>query len=619
MFDVLTIAAIADELTGTILDGRIQRIGHIDRRTLGAEIYANGRRRTLILSADDRDPRLHLSASEPAIDVAMVTPLLLLLRKYTRGGIIIGIEQPPLERIVRLSIAKRILNSREENELAHAEADCDAAEDDEAIYGIDAATYVHLYIEIMGRHSNIILVDDEGRIMESAKRVTNRMSRVRPIAPGIHYAAPPAMDRPDPRRVTAEGIRDLFAQGSATGTLPAWLVRSFRGVSPQIAREISFLATGSVDPSLDALPATAPNDIAPAMRHLFEPMLTESWSPCIYREDGEAVAFAAIPMTHLTAALDEQAVASISAAAEAVQIGAGDAPGRHDARKQRLLASIASVRSKVEGRLASLTDEASRAEASEKYRIWGDLIYAYLWQIEPGQKELVTEGLTIPLDPTKSAKENAQDYFERYRRGRNAGEHLPELTEKARIDLQYLDQLELQISQAQRFPDIEALLAEWERYRIQIGIASEQKEGRPRKQPQGRRIRPLYDDEGNVVYIGRNGAQNDEVTFGIAGPNDTWLHARGVPGSHVIIRWQNPDGDERIETVEAAAALAGHYSSLRNGGLAEIDVTRRRFVRKIKGAGPGMVTYRNERTIAIRPAGEEALSSRLFIQENTPK
>jgi predicted ribosome quality control (RQC) complex YloA/Tae2 family protein len=618
VFDVLTIAAIADELTGTILDGRIQRIGHIDRRTLGAEVYANGRRRTLILSADDRDPRLHLSATEPAIDVAMVTPLLLLLRKYTRGGIIIGIEQPPLERIVRLSIAKRILTTREENELAHAEIDRDAAEDDDAIYGIDAATHVHLYIEIMGRHSNIILVDDDGRIMESAKRVTNRMSRVRPIAPGIHYSAPPPLDRPDPRRVTAEGVRDLFMQANATGPLPAWLVRSFRGVSPQIAREIAFLATGEVNPSIDALPATIPNDIAPALRHLFEPMLTESWSPSIYREEGEAVAFAAIPMTHLAATLEELQIASISAAAEAVQIGAGDVPGRHDARKQRLLASLASVRSKVDGRLASLTEEASRAEASEKYRIWGDLIYAYLWQIEPGQKELVTDGLTIPLDPTKSAKENAQDYFERYRRGRNAGEHLPELTEKAKIDLQYLDQLELQIAQAQSFPDIEALLAEWERYRIQMGIAGEQKGGRPRKLPQGRRVRPLYDAEGNAIYIGRNGAQNDEVTFDIAGPNDTWLHARGVPGSHVIIRWQHPDGDERDETVEAAAALAGYYSSLRNSGQAEVDVTRRRFVRKIKGAGPGMVTYRNERTIAIRPASEEALASQL-ASANTPK
>lgn len=607
MFDVLTIAAIADELTSTILDGRIQRIGLIDRRTVGAEVFANGRRRTLIMSADDRDPRLYLSASEPPFDVALTTPLLLLLRKYARGGIIIGIEQPPLERIVRLSIAKRLASSRDEVE--PDSADPSLEEDDDAVYGIDSATHIHLQIEIMGRHSNIILVDDDGRIMESAKRVTSRMSRVRPIAPRLLFTPPPPVDRLDPRRATAEGLRALLA--NASGSLSTWLVRAFRGISPQMAREVAYIAAGETDPAIDALPATAPAVIAQAMRSLFEPMLTESWSPRIYREDGVAVAFAPIPMTHLAALYDEEETESISAAAEAAQIGGGDAPGRHDARKQRLLASIDSVRSKVDGRLASLADEAARASESEQYRIWGDLIYAYLWSIQPGQAQLEIDGTVIPLDPQKSAKENAQDYFERYKKGRSAGEHLPALIEKAKIELQYLDQLGLQIAQAHAFPDIEALAAEWDRYRIEHNVGGVQKGARPRKPGPGRRVRPLFDNEGNAVFIGRNGAQNDEVTFDIAGPNDTWLHARGVPGSHVIIRWRNPAGDERDDTIEAAARLAGYYSSLRNGGQAEVDVTRRRFVRKIKGAGPGMVTYRNERTISVRPAGEDELVATL--------
>lgn len=607
MFDVLTIAAIADELTGTILDGRIQRIGLIDRRTIGAEVFANGRRRTLIMSADDRDPRIYLSASEPPFDVALTTPLLLLLRKYARGGIIIGIEQPPLERIVRLSIAKRLPSSRDEVEPDFADPSLE--DDDDAVYGIDAATHIHLHIEIMGRHSNIILVDDDGRIMESAKRVTNRMSRVRPIAPRMPFTPPPPVDRPDPRRVTADGLRTQLA--AASGSLANWLVRAFRGISPQMAREIAFIATGETDPDIDLLPANASATIAQAMRSLFEPMLTETWSPRIYREDGAAVAFAPVPMTHLQAVFDEEAAGSISVAAEAVQIGGGDAPGRHDARKQRLLASISSVRSKIDGRLASLAEESARASASEQYRTWGDLIYAYLWTIQPGQSQLDVDGEKIPLDPQKSAKENAQGYFERYKKGRSAGEHVPDLIEKAKIELRYLDQLGLQIDQAQSFPDIEALSAEWDRYRIEHNVGGMQKGARPRKPGPGRRVRPLFDDEGNAVYIGRNGPQNDEVTFDIAGPNDTWLHARGVPGSHVIIRWRNPAGDERDETIEAAAQLAGYYSSLRNGGQAEVDVTRRRFVRKIKGAGPGMVTYRNERTISVRPAGEESLAATL--------
>jgi predicted ribosome quality control (RQC) complex YloA/Tae2 family protein len=215
--------------------------------------------------------------------------------------------------------------------------------------------------------------------------------------------------------------------------------------------------------------------------------------------------------------------------------------------------------------------------------------------------------VSIPLDPAKSAKENAQDYFERYRRGRDAGTQLPERIERAETDLQYLDQLALHLQQAETFPEIEALQIEWERYRAaaQPG-ARDQKPTRRSAAP--RRVRPLFDADGNAVFIGRSGAQNDEVTFTIAGPNDTWVHARGVPGSHVIIRWRNPAEDERPETIEAAARLAAYYSSARSGGVAEVDVAKRRHVRKIKGAGPGMVTYRNESTIAVRPASEAELA-----------
>jgi predicted ribosome quality control (RQC) complex YloA/Tae2 family protein len=132
---------------------------------------------------------------------------------------------------------------------------------------------------------------------------------------------------------------------------------------------------------------------------------------------------------------------------------------------------------------------------------------------------------------------------------------------------------------------------------------------KPRRRAPDRRPRPLHDAAGNAVYIGRSGAQNDQVTFDLAGPNDTWLHARGVPGSHVVVRWHGPGDEEDPATIEAAAALAAFYSAARASASVEVDATRRRHVRKIKGAGPGMVTYRNERTLAVRPADEAGVAS----------
>src|SRR5690606_16974881 len=200
-------------------------------------------------------------------------------------------------------------------------------------------------------------------------------------------------------------------------------------------------------------------------------------------------------------------------------------------------------------------------------------------------------------------KENAQHYFDQYRRAQGAGARTPELVQEIESELAYLDQMRTLTEHAAGFAELEALAGEWESY---SGKAPER--GQPRRRPQPPRPRPLLDAAGNAVYVGRSGNQNAQITFDLAGPNDTWLHARGVPGSHVIIRWHHAGDEERPETVEAAAALAAYYSAARNSASVEVDVTRRRHVRKIKGAGPGMVTYRNERTIAVAPAAESDLT-----------
>jgi predicted ribosome quality control (RQC) complex YloA/Tae2 family protein len=371
-----------------------------------------------------------------------------------------------------------------------------------------------------------------------------------------------------------------------------------------MAREVMFRATSDATPRVDALLPDAAVLVQAALQQLLEPLQSTSWAPHVYRnhETDEPVAFAPLSYGHLAATFSEEAIDSISrAAALAEQAEHIPSPQRHAQRRQRLLNLVQEERERLQRRNASLASEAARATAAEDLRQAGELIYAYLWQIEPGQEILEVDDQRVKLDPRLSATENAQEYFERYRKAQSATAQIPELVEQGDIELRYLDQLATQIAQAPGFAELEALASEW-----QVLQATEEPI-RKRKTPAIRRPQPLVDDDGNLVYIGRSGPQNDLLTFEIAGADDTWLHARGVGGSHVIIRWTRPGLPEDPRTVEAAAALAAWYSAARDSGGVEVDVAPRRFVRKLKGTGPGMVTYRNERTIRVQPQPEEAL------------
>lgn len=611
MFDVLTIAALADELSESALDGRIQRLGHLDARTIGLEIYAGRRRRYLIASADAEQPRLILSDNEPSFDTQLVTPFLLLLRKYVRGGFLVGVEQPPLERVLHFSIAKRLVPHNDatsaviDDPKPEGSTDLDEPEEDED--GLADAVFVHLYVEIMGRHSNLILVDDAGRIMESIKRVTTSMSRVRPIQPRLPYLPPPPIDRLDPRRLTSHEMPQLIGHSSPERRLQEVLTRGLRAVSPTIGREIAFRVAGNVDATLGSLDEDLLGAVARETRGIFEPMLTSQWAPHVFRdEESTVVAFSAIEMRHLAALHHAEAVSSISRAAELSLVDREQTPQRHGQRRERLIQAISTVRERLESRRRSLEIEARKVEDIDRLRISGEMIYAYLWSIQPGQSSLDVDGESIPLDPSLSAKENAQAYFDRYRKAQSAGSHLPDLLVAVDHEIAYLDQLRTLAAQSERFDELETIAVEWDTY-LRASGRGETSQKPIRRSTPPRRTRGLQDSAGNTIYIGRSGNENDAVTFTVAGPNDTWLHARGVPGSHVIVRWRDATGEEDEETLQRAASLAAHYSAARSSGTVEVDATRRRYVRKIKGAGPGMVTYRNERTYLVRAQDEREL------------
>jgi predicted ribosome quality control (RQC) complex YloA/Tae2 family protein len=417
------------------------------------------------------------------------------------------------------------------------------------------------------------------------------------------------MDKPDPRRITSASLEAIVLGQPEKAKLAEVLVRSLRGMSPQIAREIVFRETGAIATRAVEIDTDQLRGLASTIRGLYEPLLTSQWEPHIYEHDGDVIAFSAVPLRHLKAENKPVPQSSMSKAAElAMNEPTADTPQTHAQRRAQLTGIIDAELTKVRTRLASLEQQFAKAEDVEELRTAGEMIYGYLWQIEPGQAVLEVDGLRIPLDPALSAKENAQEYFDKYRRSQRAGEHLPARIEQAQHEIDYLRQLRVQVEQAESFAALESLRAEL----YELGSAAGEQDRKSKRQSKpksdtGKRGPLLVDGEGNAIYVGRSGKENDHVTFTVAGPNDTWLHARGVPGSHVIVKWRLPQDDDPAEVIERAAALAGWYSSARESGSVEIDVAKRRHVRKIKGGGPGMVTYRNEHTILVKPRDESGL------------
>lgn len=603
MFDALTLAAIVDEIGPALRHGRVQRVLLLDDLSLGLEVYAGHRRHQLLISAHPQEARLHLVSERLTADRERITPFLLLLRKYVRGGQVLDLAQPPLERTVSLSIAKFLPLDKPADAGAGAARPVEArpGTDDQATDDDEQPGYevvVRLIVEIMGRHSNIVLVDSGGAIIDSIKRVPASVNRYRTVLPRRRYVPPPDQPKADPRAVDAGWWRALRARVAPADPLAPLLVRELRGISPQVARELAYRVAGAIDAPVAAVPDDAA--LPAALQGLLAHLDRHDWSPRLYRRDGRPAAFSPFPLLSLTA-LTEEPVASISVAVEAFFTSTRAVTG-HGQSKARLIERLTAERERVAARRRALDEQVQAAAAAEALRRSGELIYAFLHTLRPGQTRLEADGLSIALDPARSPVENAQAYFERYRRARAAAASLPELVQAADLELAYLDQLLAFASLAEGLDELQALEAEWQERAA--GAAT------PRRRPAARAPRRLRTPRGDVILIGRNGQQNDQVTFDLAGPDDLWLHARGLPGAHVILQPRPGAREPDRGAIETAAQLAAYYSPARGATAVEVDVTPRRWVRKVKGGPPGLVTYRNEYTVRVVPQSAETLRER---------
>lgn len=614
-FDALTLAAVVDELRETIVGGRVQRVRQTSDLSIAIEIYARGQRSHLLLSAHPQHARAHLTLERPSRGVEGETRLLLLLRKYVLGGRIAGVEQPDLERVVILSIVKgpaprntdlpppRRQQATDNEPQASAyrspasvqneaptapppdlEPD-DEPPDDEPPEG-EEPLRCELILEAMDRRSNIVLVGDDNIILESARHVTPRMSR-RPVVPREPYELPPRQEKRDPRGATPEGLRALLPDaepGPRAPMLAGALVGAYRGLSPQAAREVVFRCTGAVDAPLG--PDLPWARLALALRELWG----GAWQPSLALDErGAPAAYAPYLLTHLPRVEPQP---TIGAALETFY-ASRERLSSHQQRRDALAGALGEARERLARQRERLLGELEQVQQLERLRWEGEMILGFMHGLAPGQQELIVEGRAIALDASRTPLENAQERFRAYDKAKGALASVPARLQETEARLAGLDEIVALLAIADGYEQIEDIARE------ATGLGYLRPAAAPR--PKVRRQSPLriVSSDGFTIYVGRSAAQNEQVTFTIGSSDDLWLHVRGIPGAHVIVKSGGREVPE--QTVLEAAALAAHFSGARHDVAAEVEVSRRRLVRRVPHGPPGLVSYRAERTVRVAP------------------
>ena len=445
-----------------------------------------------------------------------------------------------------------------------------------------------LILEIMGRHSNLILVDGEGRILDAARHVSLDMSRVRQVQPGLPYLPPPAQDKLDPVDVTANKLLDYL---SRAGDVPLHkaIAASVSGMSMPTAKELAFRVLERGTDRSDDLPSTA-SRLSDLIRRL-----PEMADPRVLLDDaGDPADIFAFP--YLMHPLEAQSPAPTVSAALERYFGARDRQDRLNQKSASMVKLLKTHIERCEKKLAQQEEDLSNAAKLEEYRLMGELINANLWQLKKGQSEAVLQNfydeeggmITVPLDIQLTPVQNAQRYFKKYQKARTTREMAAEQHEATLQELNYLEGMLLDVGKCVAESELEDIRAELQSTGyVKKTTNRRQQRALPKSKPYHYRS-----SDGIDIFVGKNAAQNERLT-GDARLNEMWLHAKDMPGSHVIIK---AEGSIPDTTLAEAATLAAWYSKGQHSSMVPIDYTLRRYVKKIPGGATGMVTYTNQKT-----------------------
>lgn len=586
-FDGVTVAAVVAELNKELLGGRVYKIAQPEADELLLTIKTGDGQKRLFVSAGASLPLIYLTENNKPSP--MTAPnFCMLLRKHLQNGRIVSIEQPGLERIVRIGI--------------------------EHLDEMGDLCRKTLIVEIMGKHSNIIFCDGEDRIIDSIKRVSAAVSSVREVLPGKSYFIPQTQDKLDALNT---GYQTFYQTvGAKPQPLFKALYMSFTGISPILAQELCYRARldGELPPS--AFKEAQLHALFLKFEELTDCIRAGNFSPCIAYQGRQPVEFAAVPLTMYgridgTVASDTHSTHSADLSGEHLcpYASMSELLESYYAEKNALtrirqksadlrhVVQLALERNvkKYDLQLRQMQD----TEKREKYRVYGELLNTYGYSAVPGARSIdvvnyyTNEPLTIPLDETLSATENAKRYFEKYNKLKRTYEALSELTTEVKSEIDHLESVSASLDIVTQEEDLTQIKEELiesgylKRHDTFSKKGSKKAAGKPKITS-----KPFHylSSDGFHIYVGKNNFQNDELTFQFASGNDWWFHAKKMPGSHVVVK---TDGAEQLpdRVFEEAAKLAAFYSKGRGSDKVEIDYLQKKHVKKPNGAKPGFVVY----------------------------
>ena len=557
-FDGITISNIVKELNDTILNGRIAKIAQPENDELLLTIKPAKGQVRLVISASASLPLIYLSRdNKPS---PMTAPnFCMLLRKHIANGRIVGIFQPSLERIIRFEI--------------------------EHLDELGDLCRKSLIVEIMGKHSNIIFCNEKGMIIDSIKHVSAQMSSVREVLPGREYFIPDTMKKENPLDIPEENFtQELLSKPMPVGKA---IYNSFTGISPVVAEEICHLA--GIDSSIPASEMSADllSHLYRQFTYFMEQVTESKFSPAIYYEGNEPKEFSSLPLTHFS----NYQVKSFDSISEVIRTyySSRDLITRIRQKSSNLRRVVQTAlernRKKYDLQLKQLRDTENR----DKYKVYGELIHTYGYNLEDGAKELealnyyTNEMIKIPLDPQKTPQENAKKYFDRYNKQKRTFEALSELIKETKDEIDYLESVSKSLDIARSEDDLIQIKEEL----IESGFIRRKQSSKKVKITS----KPFHyiSSDGFHMYVGKNNLQNEELTFHFANGGDWWFHAKKAPGSHVIVKTNGEELPDR--TFEEAARLAAHYSKNSGAEKVEVDYVEKKQVKKPNGSKPGFVVY----------------------------
>lgn len=567
-FDGITIAAITQELDQTLAGGRINKIAQPEPDELLLTIKVQGTSRRLLMSADAALPLIYLTETNK--QAPMTAPgFCMLLRKHLQNARIIGFYQPGLERCIHMQLE----HLDELGDLSRKE----------------------LIMEVMGKHSNLIFCKEDGTIIDSIKHISGAVSSVREVLPGRVYFLPQTAEKLDLME-TCEGAWKASLTQKPMPTFKA-LYNTFTGLSPILSQELCFRAGIDADHPANCLSESDQAKLCLVLSDLKHTIQSGTYSPSLVRESGVPKEYGAIPLT-LYRDLETEPYASISELLEAYYAQ----KNIHTRIRQRSTDLRRIVQTALERNIKKYDLQIKQMKDTEKkdqYRIWGEMLHTYGYQIPEGAAETevinyyTNEPMRIPLDPTLSPSQNAQKYFDKYGKMKRTFEALSQLTIEVEAEIRHLESVQNALDIAESESDLLQIRSEL----IETGYIRKRSTG---KKERNQSV-PLHfvSSDGFHLYVGKNNLQNDELTFRFANGGDWWFHAKKAPGSHVILKTEGRDVPDRA--FEEAAALAAYYSKAKDQEKVEIDYIERKHVKKPAGAKPGFVVYYTNYSMAITP------------------